>query len=130
MHPFRRLRWEVRHLRHRWRMGRLRIRMAVMRALMDFRRWRWTAGPVNLPGYHWEAWAAIMAFFLAVGSVFVLGLGGVTGDVLGGGCFALSAYVFVSFFLPLWLPRMRDERLVQIMREKYEQLDRERGKSE
>lgn len=100
--------------------------MLGVASLGRFRRWRWTGGHLNIPGYHWEAWAAIDAFFLALGSIFVLAVGGWMGGFLGVALFLIAAYIGVSFFLPLRLPRMRDERLVIEMRRRLAQLDAER----
>ena len=51
-------------------------------------------------------------------------------NVLGGLAYAVGAWIFLSFFFPLWLPPIRDEERVKLMRKRLAELEAERLEAE
>jgi hypothetical protein len=85
------------------------------RRWLTLKWWLYTGGKTERHPHHVPVWTAVMGVFAAFG-IALLFFDGVF-LILGGVCLAAAFWVLLSFFLPLPLPPLRDERLIKLRRE-------------
>src|SRR2546430_4287894 len=80
------------------------------RKWLKLRWWLLMGGDTNRHPYHFTVWGLVItALGVVAGSMIALG-SGVASRVIGFIALALIVYIVISFFAPLWLPPIWNER--------------------
>jgi hypothetical protein len=93
-----------------------RLRWWFERKWLGFRWWMLMGGNTDRHPQHYTVWGLILTALLAFGGTLLA----ITTDLalrgIGIGALALAAYIVLSFFMPLPLPPLWDERVVKARR--------------
>jgi hypothetical protein len=85
-----------------------------------FRTWLVMGGATERHPNHHTVWTAVLSLFGALWGGLVFATKSPVAHDVGWASLGFAAYIGASFFLPLWLPPIRDEAKVAQRRSEYE----------